>query len=432
MEFGKESFNVLVAPMLLFGSYYLIPKSVFAFLASAVHPIAPTVAWFGLASLGVWLQKSAIQGRDVKGLIRDRRAKTQNCIPFKNDLMSGKTVVVTGGSAGLGLEVAAQLLGLGARVIVTGTPAKDGEAAAKKAVEVERKILDAAIIVMKEDGVSVSERAELASKLHYHSLDLGNFDSISTLTAYIKEAHPNIDILVNNAAVLLPKFTQSKYGPCEDAMFFANAVGVYYLTESLLPFLKGSSGNSPRIINVASGAHIGIAKPAATPTKGQILREEPFVVNEFLQNYESQGDGNTIQKSKTYSSLQIYALSKLVNIFHAQELAARHQTAIVAMSLHPGGVSSSLFRSYVSIPDWLMHSVMPLMMKTPRSGAQTVMYCCLEEGSKLPSGGFYSECAHRPHGLSQVARSEVERTSVMDWVAQRVANIREQQQNSKR
>jgi NAD(P)-dependent dehydrogenase (short-subunit alcohol dehydrogenase family) len=135
--------------------------------------------------------------------------------------LDGKKALVTGGTSGIGREVAKQLAALGAEVYVSGRDAERGAAA-------------------------VAEIAAVGGTGHFVAADLADFDGIGELAAAVGE----IDILVNNAGVFdfapTPEETRASY----EAMFDVNVRAPYFLTAALAPGMAGRGGGA--IVNVST------------------------------------------------------------------------------------------------------------------------------------------------------------------------------------
>jgi NAD(P)-dependent dehydrogenase (short-subunit alcohol dehydrogenase family) len=134
--------------------------------------------------------------------------------------------LVTGSSRGIGFEVAKQLAARGYRVIVTS---RDQEAAAAAAAKIGR------------DAIA-------------HALDTSDESSIRELAAWITRDVGQLDVVVNNAAILLDEgggILDTSAETFETTMR-TNALGPLLVTQSLVPLLRRSK--SARVVNVSSGA----------------------------------------------------------------------------------------------------------------------------------------------------------------------------------
>ena len=139
--------------------------------------------------------------------------------------MKGDVALVTGSSRGIGREVAAQLVKRDYRVIVTSRKANDAKRAAS------------------EIGAEFS-----------HPLDASDASSIDALVAFINTKIKRLDVLVNNAAILLDEGRSIvDVDPADfESTWRANTLGPFLLMKQLAPLLR-KSGHG-RIVNVSSGA----------------------------------------------------------------------------------------------------------------------------------------------------------------------------------
>ena len=102
---------------------------------------------------------------------------------------------------------------------------------------------------------------------------------------------------------------------------------------------------------------------------------------------------------KGFSYMEAYGHSKLANILHAKELAKRlENTCISVYSLHPGYILTDLMRDIeknrlTKLSAIIVKSLIQFSFKTPFHGAQTTLYCCLENKIEHESGFYYSDCA---------------------------------------
>jgi NAD(P)-dependent dehydrogenase (short-subunit alcohol dehydrogenase family) len=94
---------------------------------------------------------------------------------FRDDLLEGRTVLVTGGGSGLGLSMATAFAGLGARVAITGRSAERLAAAAE----------------------TIDPSSE---RVHAVPCDVRDFAAVEGMVAGVEERFGGVDVLVNNAA----------------------------------------------------------------------------------------------------------------------------------------------------------------------------------------------------------------------------------------
>jgi NAD(P)-dependent dehydrogenase (short-subunit alcohol dehydrogenase family) len=193
--------------------------------------------------------------------------------------LTGKTAIVTGGYAGIGLETVKTLVQAGATVIV---PARDIEKARKNLAGIANVTVEA--------------------------MDLTDFNSINTFAEKFLASGRPLDLLINNAGIMWVPLRRDSRG--YESQLSTNHLGHFQLTAKLWPALRRA--NSARVINVSSYGH-------------QIA---PF-------NFE---DPNFEQQE--YQTLVGYGQSKSANNLFAVELDARGaEFGIRAYSLHPGSVN---------------------------------------------------------------------------------------------
>ncbi|NND02287.1 MAG: SDR family NAD(P)-dependent oxidoreductase [Acidimicrobiia bacterium] len=203
---------------------------------------------------------------------------------------SGKTVIVTGGNGGLGLETGREMARRGAHVIIA---ARNLDKAAKAEADIRGKLPDASIEV--------------------RQLDLASKSSIKAFADSITGDFEAIDILFNNAGVMaLPE------GKTEDGFemqFGTNHLGHFYLTYLLMPLLLNAA--EARIVNTTSTAR--------------------FSAGEYdLSNAHSEGN---------YKPWEAYGISKRANLHFAMELnnrLAAAGAAAKAYSADPGFSNTDL------------------------------------------------------------------------------------------
>ncbi|XP_061077245.1 retinol dehydrogenase 14-like [Conger conger] len=209
------------------------------------------------------------------------------------------------------------------------------------------------------------------------TLDLASLQSVRDLAKDIQETEDRLDILINNAGIMgCPKW-QTEDG--FEMQFGVNHLGHFLLTNCLLDLLKKSTPS--RIVNVSSLAH----------EKGKI-------------NFDD------INMDKDYDPYNSYRQSKLANVLFTRELATRLQgTGVTVCSLHPGVIHTELGRHFIAgMPLWkkVIGCVLLPLLKTPWQGAQTTIYCAVDESLEGVSGLYYSDCAPKeaaPQGRDDAA-----------------------------
>ena len=111
-----------------------------------------------------------------------------------------------------------------------------------------------------------------------------------------------------------------------------------------------------------------------------------------------------LMNKKNFSAMEAYRQSKLANVLMTVELSKKlKDTGVTVYSLHPGVVYTEMGRyiveKYGVIVKILIFFLQPLIwlfFKTPQQGAQTTIYCAVDEQLKNISGHYYSDCKEKP------------------------------------
>ena len=141
-------------------------------------------------------------------------------------LPSTTVAIVTGGSRGIGFAIASALAELGTTVVITGRDARR---------------LD----------TSAGQLRSLGLKCEGVVCDVANLDSVTTLSARLRENYPRVDILVNNAGIGSPSSLLHELDPADwDTIFHTNVRGVFYMMRAVVPLMI--SAGAGHIINISS------------------------------------------------------------------------------------------------------------------------------------------------------------------------------------
>uniref|UniRef100_A0A8C2YPD8 Retinol dehydrogenase 14 n=1 Tax=Chinchilla lanigera TaxID=34839 RepID=A0A8C2YPD8_CHILA len=295
--------------------------------------VATTTAF--LAALGgvLWLAVRRLVGRGVPRLHGGAEP----------GLMRGKTVLITGANSGLGRATAAELLRLGARVIMG---CRDRARAEEAAGQLRRELGGPE----EEDALVVKE------------LDLASLRSVRAFCRELLQEEPRLDVLINNAGVFQCPYMKTEDG--FEMQFGVNHLGHFLLTNLLLGLLKSSAPS--RIVVVSSKLY----------KYGDI-------------NFED------LNSEASYNKSFCYSRSKLANILFTRELARRLEgTNVTVNVLHPGIVRTNLGR-HIHIPllaKPLFNLVSWAFFKTPLEGAQTSIYLASSPEVEGVSGKYFGDC----------------------------------------
>lgn len=204
----------------------------------------------------------------------------------------GKIVIVTGSSSGIGYEAAKVLANKNAKVILAVRNSTKGE-------------------IAKSNIITQNKNADL----EVMQLDLADLSSVQNFTNEFKNKYNQLDLLINNAGVMIPPYSKTKDG--FELQFGTNHLGHFALTLQLLDLIEKTPAS--RIVNVASAAH----------KYGNINFED--------LNWEN----------RKYKSWRAYGDSKIANLYFTKELTGRLNKSdkkIIVTAAHPGWTATELQR----------------------------------------------------------------------------------------
>jgi NAD(P)-dependent dehydrogenase (short-subunit alcohol dehydrogenase family) len=230
---------------------------------------------------------------------------------------AGRTVIVTGANSGIGKAAAGALAGAGAHVVLAVRNLDKGRAAA----------------------------ATMPGETEVRELDLASLDSVRRFAA---DWSGSIDLLINNAGVMIPPLTRTTDG--FELQFGTNHLGHFALTNLLLTKVTG------RVVTVASGAHRQAAE-----------------IDFADLNWER----------KPYKPWRAYAQAKLSNLLFTAELQRRLTaagSAVLATAAHPGYAATNLqSHSGSGFQERLMGLGNRFLAQSEADGALPTLYAAVAE-----------------------------------------------------
>jgi retinol dehydrogenase 14 len=247
--------------------------------------------------------------------------------------MTGKTVLITGGTGGIGRAAAIGLASLGARVGITG---RDRERAEVAAAAIAKESGNPAVDVFVADMSSQAEVRRLADE--------------------ILAVYPRLDVLLNNVG----GFWAHRHVTADgfEHTFALNHLAPFLLTNLLLDRLIASA--PARVVTVSSGAQ----------SMGNI-------------------DFDDLMGEQKYSGSRAYNQSKLANVMFAYELAKRLEgTGVTSTALHPGLTSTAFSAEDPALG--LLVTILRPFMKSPRRGAETPVYLASSPQAEGLTGQFFA------------------------------------------
>lgn len=241
---------------------------------------------------------------------------TTNNIPD----LTGRIAIVTGANNGIGFETAKALAEKGAEVVMACRNMDKAHAAANK-------ILQNAV----------------NAKLTVMHLDLADQASVRDFTAAFRVNYTSLDLLINNAGVMIPPLTITKDG--FELQFGTNHLGHFALTGLLMDLILATP--KARVVNVSSSAHrLG---------GGKI-------------NFDN------LNAEKSYNPADAYAQSKLANLLFTRELnrhLAEIGSDVIATAAHPGWTVTGLQRGF-------MQTVSRIIGQVPAMGALPTLRAAID------------------------------------------------------
>jgi len=259
--------------------------------------------------------------------------------------MTGQTCIVTGATSGIGRATVDVLNRGGARLILVARNAA-------KAEQTRKELL--------------ADRPD--AEIEIHLADLSKLDDIRRVVPALLEACPKIDVLLNNAGIVMMKRTETPDG--FESMFGINHLAYYLMTRLLLDRIVENP--SARIVSVSSEAH------------------------RFAK-----WDFDDLQSEKSFSGMRVYGNSKLANILFTRGLAKRLEgTGVTANCLHPGAVDTNLGQDN----GWLFKVIHPFtkfFLSSPEDGAKTSVRLCTSPDLAGTTGEYFqNEKPRKPTDLA--------------------------------
>jgi retinol dehydrogenase-14 len=245
-----------------------------------------------------------------------------------------KTIVITGATAGIGLEAALQLATEGHRLVLVGrNPDKLAQAAG---------------------------RAEAAGAAGVDTFvaDFASLESVQALAAELRARLDRIDVLVNNAGGVHDRRTLT--GDGFETTFAVNHLAGFLLTELVKDRVVAAAPS--RIVFTASDSH-----------------------------YMGTMDFDDLGFEQGYAIMKAYGRSKLANVLYTRSLAAELADAGVTVnSLHPGAVATDIWTG----APWFAKPVLAvakLFMRSPADGGRTITFLATDPSVEGQTAGYYKD-----------------------------------------
>jgi len=247
---------------------------------------------------------------------------------------TGRVAVITGSNTGLGYETAAALAHHGARVVLAVRNLDKGK-----------------------DAATLIQRRSPNADVTLQELDLTSLDSIRAAAEQLRSDHDHIDLLINNAGVMMTPKSTTRDG--FELQLGTNHLGHFVFTGLLLDRLLPVPGS--RVVTVSSMGH----------RIGRIRFDD-------------------LQSDRSYSRAGAYGQSKLANLLFTYELQRRLAgTNTIAVAAHPGSSTSELSRN---VPRLVQLAFKPMELQGANMGALPTLRAATDPtvlgGQYYGPGGF--------------------------------------------
>ncbi len=257
--------------------------------------------------------------------------------------MSGREVLLTGATSGLGRAAAEAMVGLGAQLTIVGRDRDRTQAAAQ---------------ALTKGGGPEAHPVAVAIA------DMGDLAAVRRMLAEYRAGHDRLDVLVHNAGAMADSHTLTAEG--FEATYASQVLGPHVLTCGLLDLLR--AGEDPRVVTVSSG---GMYAEKLDPTHMQM-------------------------QAAGYDGVRAYARAKRAQVAMTQQWAARFPLPVGFHSMHPGWADTPGVQE--SLPTF--RRVTGPLLRTPAEGADTIVWLSAVRPIPAPSGTFWLD--RRPRGTVRV------------------------------
>lgn len=258
---------------------------------------------------------------------------------YIEDVIKGKTCLITGSTSGIGKEIAIGLAKMKANVVLVGRKKARCEATLEE--------------IKRNPSIDTNNK----NRISYLLADLSSQASIHQLAKEFLATYERLDVLLNNAGVFLPKRFTTVDGI--EYTFAVNHLAPFLLTNLLFERIKASSPS--RIITTSSVAHRGAH------------------INFDDLQFER----------RRYNGVKAYGQSKLANILFTKELSRRSNgSGVTSNCFHPGAVRTNLVQS----GPWyyrLIWAIISAFFVSPRRGADTAIYLASSSEVEGISGKYF-------------------------------------------
>jgi retinol dehydrogenase 14 len=301
-------------------------------IGSVTSAVIGTLRRAGFSALPQQITTSRLHNTGRLSGIHPRSANMEQIV--SGPPMVGRTVLITGGTSGIGRATALGLARLGARLAITGRDRSRSEDAAREI------------------------RAAGGGQVDLFVADLSSQSEVRRLAEEVIESLSRIDVLINNVG----GYWDTRHVTADglERTFALNHLAPFLLTNLLLG--RPNESHPGRVVTVSSNAH----------AMGRI-------------------DFDDLQGERSYSGARAYNQSKLANVLFSYELARRlSATSVTANALHPGVVSTSFGAEDPATIQKLLVPLLRPFMKTPARGAATSIHLAVAPELDQVTGHYFA------------------------------------------
>ena len=268
--------------------------------------------------------------------------------------MKGKTVVLTGFTAGLGKAAASGLAEMGAKLYLV---ARNKDKATQAIREIQQRFPEAEIQLAVGDLASLADVRQVAEEFN--------------------ATNERLDVLFNNAGIINQQRRTTIDG--FEETFAVNHLSHFLLTNLLLDRLR--EGEPGRVVTTASGAH----------------------------RFGGRIDFEDLQSNENYGTFPVYGRSKLANILFTRELARREAaTGVTANCFHPGFVGSDFSKNNGRWARAMMALGAPFA-RSIQKGAETGIYLSSSDEIAQTTGGYFYDMKLKEPSADAIGAGDAKR-----------------------